>query len=70
MQGGVELQPEGYDILGGELADCDTTATEEFVPKIDEVYGPQPNISSWTITVSGQTDATAVGEIYMFFARY
>lgn len=61
---------EGLDIMGGELVDRDETNAEEAVPIIDLVYGPQPNISSWTITVSGQTDTTAVGEIYMFFSRY
>ena len=61
---------EGHDIVGGELANRDEANTEEAVPMIDLVYGPQPNISSWTITVSGQTTATATGEIYLFFARY
>jgi len=61
---------EGHDITGGELANRDELNTEEAIPKIDSVYGPQPNISSWTITITGQTTATATGEIYMFFARY
>ena len=61
---------EGYDIMGGELINRDETNTEEAVPKIDAVYGPQPNISAWTITVSGQTAAAGTGEIYMFFSRY
>jgi hypothetical protein len=61
---------EGHDIMGGELADRDESNTEEAVPKIDSIYGPQPNISSWTITVSGQTTAAGTGEIYMFFSRY
>ena len=61
---------EGHDIMGGELANRDESNTEEAVPLIDSVYGPQPNISSWTITVSGQTTAAGTGEIYLFFARY
>jgi len=61
---------EGHDIMGGELANRDETNKEEAVPKIDVVYGPQPNISSWTVTVSGQATAVATGKIYMFFARY
>jgi hypothetical protein len=61
---------EGLDVMGGELANRDETNAEEAVPKIDAVYGPQPSISSWTITVSGQATAAATGEIYMFFARY
>ena len=61
---------EGHDVMGGELVDRDETNSEEAVPKVDTVYLPQPNISSWTITVSGQTDATGAGEIYMFFSRY
>jgi hypothetical protein len=61
---------EGLDIMGGELLNRDETNAEEAVPKIDLVYGPQPNISSWTITVSGQTTALGTGEIYIFFARY
>lgn len=61
---------EGHDVMGGELANRDESNTEEAVPKIDTVYGPQPNISSWTITVSGQTTAAGTGEIYMFFSQY
>lgn len=61
---------EGHDVMGGELANRDESNTEEAIPKIDTVYGPQPNISSWTITVSGQTTAAGTGEIYMFFSQY
>jgi len=61
---------EGLDVMGSELLNRDETNAEEAVPKVDISYGPQPNISSWTITVSGQTTAVATGEIYLFFAKY
>jgi hypothetical protein len=61
---------EGCDVMGAELENRDETNAEEAVPKIDAIYAAQPSISSWTITVTGQTDTTATGEIYLFFAKY
>ena len=61
---------EGMDLMGGEALLRDESNTEEAVPLIDGVYGPQPVISALTITVSAQATAAATGEIYLFFARY
>ena len=61
---------EGVDLMGGELANRDDTNAEEAVPKIDGVYGPQPVISALTVTVTGQTNTSGTGELYLFFAKY
>ncbi len=60
---------EGVDIMGGELANRDTTTSEQAVPKIQVAYGPRFVTGPITIGITGNTATAATGNIKAYIAR-
>jgi len=62
---------DGVDVMGGALADRDTTTSEEVVPKFSaqNVYGAKRVHGFLTVTITNITNADANGTIKLFIER-
>jgi hypothetical protein len=58
---------DGVDVMGGEMADCDTANTEQFVPKIGAtVYGTRFVKGPLVISIGDNTANGSGGEIIIY----
>ena len=58
---------DGVDVMGGELADRHTTATEQAVPKIgDTVYGTRFVKGPLIFAITNNSVNDAAGEIFIY----
>ena len=61
---------DGCDIFGGELNNRDTATSEQAVPKMGNVYGARPILtSSLTFTLTGNSVNTALGTCAFYFVK-
>ena len=58
------LNSDGYDVAGGQLADRDTADTEEI-----KLSTPRPIYDTLTLTISNNSQASAVIVIRLWFGR-
>ena len=57
------------DVFGGELGDLDEANTEQWVPKIDSVYGPRFVSGTLTLNLSGNVVNSATGTLDLYIVR-
>ncbi len=59
---------ESVDVMGGELSDRSTSATQQVVPKIDTVFGARwvDGVLTMTLTNNSVNSATGTVKVYIF----
>lgn len=60
---------EGCDVMGGELANRDTSTSEQAVPKIGSAYGGAYVEGQLTLNVSGNSVGSATGKVVIYIER-
>ena len=64
------LDSDGIDVLGGAGASRHATNSEMFAPLLTSgVYYAQPLLGTWTLTITGNTTASAVVVVNFVFVR-
>ena len=57
---------DGVDLMGGELADRDTSTSEVAVPKIDTTFGCVVVTESFIMNITGQSVSAATGTMSVY----
>lgn len=61
--------PNSVDVMGGALADCDESNTEQWLPKIGNIYGSRFVNGPLTLNISDNTEDSATGVVYVYMVK-
>lgn len=59
----------GIDVMGGQLANRDTTTSESALPKIGSVYGCRPISGTITLNITNNSVNSATGVVEVFILK-